>query len=70
MEAALGKSGEVVKEEKTQKRVEPSRDEQGHKEGNFLYKVNHVSFSSYQILNFFKNCKIIVDEYSPDLQIN
>ncbi|KAH7850863.1 hypothetical protein Vadar_003935 [Vaccinium darrowii] len=38
MEAALGKSGEVVKEEKTQKRVEPSRDEQGHKEGNFLYK--------------------------------
>ncbi|KAH7851265.1 hypothetical protein Vadar_009251 [Vaccinium darrowii] len=35
MEAALGKSGEVVKEEK---RVEPSGDEQGYKEGNFLFK--------------------------------
>ncbi len=39
MEAALGKSGEVVKEEK---RVEPSGDEQGYKEGNFVYKVKHV----------------------------
>lgn len=54
MEAALGKSGEVVKEEKTQKRVEPSRDEQGHKEGNFLYKVNSCFFLFLSNFKFFQ----------------